>query len=129
MQIITRAKASIYNAKNREYYLDKFNHKCVKCDATEHLQLDHIIAITEGGDNSEENIQVLCKSCNLKKGGKRYSGDEHHTRKNPKKNKLKLYQTRLDDQLLNAIKISAAKNSEGNVNAEIRRLIRKGLTK
>ena len=41
----------------------------------------------------------------------------------------KPYQIRLDDQLLNAIKISAAKNSEGNVNAEIRRLIRKGLSK
>jgi hypothetical protein len=37
------------------------------------------------------------------------------------------YQIRIDNDLLNEVKASAKKNSEGNVNAEIRRLIRKGL--
>ena len=41
--------------------------KCVWCGSTKNLQLDHITAKCNGGSNTVENCQVLCKSCNLKK--------------------------------------------------------------
>lgn len=34
------------------------------------LEVDHIIAINNGGTNGKENLQTLCNSCNCKKGVK-----------------------------------------------------------
>lgn len=39
--------------------------KCAWCGTTEDLQLDHILAKCNGGDNYIENCQVLCRKCNL----------------------------------------------------------------
>jgi hypothetical protein len=40
------------------------------CDATEHLTIDHkIVPWSEGGSSTDlENLQVLCRSCNSRKG-------------------------------------------------------------
>jgi hypothetical protein len=40
---------------------------CNKCGETESLTVDHILALSKGGDNCLENYQLLCKSCNSKK--------------------------------------------------------------
>jgi hypothetical protein len=42
--------------------------RCAACGIVDNLQLDHILPVTLGGDSSPENLQLLCKSCNLKKG-------------------------------------------------------------
>jgi hypothetical protein len=41
---------------------------CVKCGAKGELQFDHIIPLSRGGGDHAENIQLLCRSCNLAKG-------------------------------------------------------------
>lgn len=41
--------------------------KCIRCDATERLELDHIVATSLGGQSTKENSQTLCKRCNNRK--------------------------------------------------------------
>jgi len=44
------------------------NGKCRECEATDYLEYDHIIPWSKGGANTVDNIQILCRRCNLKKG-------------------------------------------------------------
>jgi HNH endonuclease len=41
--------------------------KCTQCGSTIYLEFDHIIPHTKGGANTVANVQLLCRSCNLKK--------------------------------------------------------------
>jgi len=43
---------------------------CVRCGSRQDLHFDHVIPVNKGGGNSEENIQILCQLCNLKKSDK-----------------------------------------------------------
>ncbi|MFQ5663453.1 MAG: HNH endonuclease [Terriglobia bacterium] len=50
-------------------YVSMWGWVCPKCDRRTHdLQVDHIVAIAASGRNSRENLQILCGTCNLKKG-------------------------------------------------------------
>jgi hypothetical protein len=42
--------------------------KCVQCGATDDLHFDHKIPWSRGGTNTVNNIQLLCGSCNRRKG-------------------------------------------------------------
>lgn len=43
-------------------------HMCVICTATDDLTLDHIYPWSLGGPDTVENLRVLCRSCNSRKG-------------------------------------------------------------
>ena len=44
-----------------------FGNVCLACGTTEKLEADHVIPISKGGSNNIENLQPLCKGCNVAK--------------------------------------------------------------
>jgi hypothetical protein len=44
--------------------------KCIWCGRTDNLSIDHIIPVTLGGSNEEDNLQCLCLPCNISKGNR-----------------------------------------------------------
>jgi len=61
-------------ASVRYKILQKNNHKCQSCGAGVEdgakLEIDHIKPVSKGGTNEPENLQVLCKTCNIGKSDK-----------------------------------------------------------
>lgn len=51
----------------REQIFYRDGYMCLNCGSSERLELDHIMPISKGGENSINNLQTLCKSCNCKK--------------------------------------------------------------
>ena len=64
-----RIYACLYNRYVKKYI---FNERsvCAKCNTKEFLTIDHIKPISLGGENTLDNIQILCKTCNFKKGNR-----------------------------------------------------------
>lgn len=58
---------------NRKNLYTRDNHKCQYCGkrfATEELNIDHVIPVCQGGQNTWENLVCCCVSCNTRKGGR-----------------------------------------------------------
>jgi hypothetical protein len=57
------------NAKERKEIAASQENKCVDCknELTEYYEIDHIIGLQYGGDNSRDNLQALCCECHAKK--------------------------------------------------------------
>jgi hypothetical protein len=42
--------------------------RCVDCNTTDQLTIDHIVPYAKGGTNEPSNLRVLCRVCNSRKG-------------------------------------------------------------
>jgi len=54
----------------RELVMERDHRRCVICGDTEDITLDHITPQMFGGQHTEENLRVLCRSCNSSKGAR-----------------------------------------------------------
>lgn len=67
-----KSRKTINNALRYEI-MKRDNFKCCICGKSPAnetgtiLEIDHILAVTKGGDNSVENLQTICKNCNIGK--------------------------------------------------------------
>jgi len=56
-----------YNVRN--YLLEKFDHTCIYCGATDvPLEVEHIIPRSRGGSDRVSNLTIACHDCNQEKG-------------------------------------------------------------
>ena len=55
--------------KVRTEIFNRDGNKCLKCGSFENLSIDHVLSLSEGGNNSTSNLQTLCMRCNSSKGG------------------------------------------------------------
>jgi 5-methylcytosine-specific restriction endonuclease McrA len=51
----------------RQRVWQRYGGQCAECGATDYLEFDHIIPVAKGGSNTDSNVQLLCRRCNLKK--------------------------------------------------------------
>ena len=56
------------NATTKRMVFEKYNYQCNYCGDIDDLHIDHIFPFSKYRDNSFENLQILCRDCNLKKG-------------------------------------------------------------
>jgi 5-methylcytosine-specific restriction endonuclease McrA len=70
---ISENKRRTLPPKLRMEILKRDEYKCLICGSGDFLEIDHIKAIVFGGDNSKENLRVLCHECNM---GKRFLEQE-----------------------------------------------------
>ena len=64
-----RKRAPLSRSKVIQVML-KSDGKCVACGSQTDLQVDHIMPHSRGGSDKVENLQMLCKPCNLDKRDK-----------------------------------------------------------
>ena len=64
-----KARKEIGSGK-RKRILERDAYRCVACDSWVDLHIDHIMPVSRGGKNDDENLQVLCQPCNSSKGTK-----------------------------------------------------------
>jgi hypothetical protein len=64
-----RVKSRIpYRLRMRVFERDGF--KCLHCGAQKNLSADHIVPESKGGPTTFENLQTLCRPCNIRKGAR-----------------------------------------------------------
>jgi hypothetical protein len=51
----------------RQRVWQRYGGQCAECGAVEYLEFDHIVPVAKGGNNSDANVQLLCRKCNQQK--------------------------------------------------------------
>ena len=69
-----KAQRALMTKELKQKIYQRDNYTCQKCGyrdvTTNGLHIDHIIPVSKGGMTVEQNLQVLCRKCNLSKSDK-----------------------------------------------------------
>jgi len=55
------------SADTRLFVWNRDGGRCRNCGSDSNLQFDHIIPQSKGGSGVAENVELLCRDCNLRK--------------------------------------------------------------
>jgi len=91
-------KATGVTRSTKQRILERDNYRCQVCGSTDGLCIDHIVPASRGGDSSDDNLQVLCISCNTKKGNK-LAGEEKGCKKSKHDSDSVLVRSNVDPTL------------------------------
>jgi 5-methylcytosine-specific restriction endonuclease McrA len=62
-----RKRRGTISSSKRERIYKRDGRRCMWCGRKDNLTIDHIVPLSKGGSNDDENLQTLCKSCNQDK--------------------------------------------------------------
>lgn len=68
---ICRVERGKVSNKMRFAIYKRDGYRCCRCGASDrftYLEIDHIIPISKGGKSTYDNLQTLCRKCNIEKG-------------------------------------------------------------
>lgn len=57
-----------YTAEQWQALCAYYGHRCLACGVGSPLSVDHVIPLVRGGANGIDNLQPLCRPCNVRKG-------------------------------------------------------------
>ena len=64
-------RGTLFGYEVKEYLLLKWGHRCCYCDcADKPLEVEHIVARSNGGSDRVSNLCLACEKCNQKKGSR-----------------------------------------------------------
>lgn len=63
------ARITKYELRERAKVLEAYGHRCAACGFGLDLEQDHVHPRNAGGDDSADNLQILCHHCNNRKNG------------------------------------------------------------
>lgn len=50
--------------------IERDGYLCRECGTTENMTIDHVVPVVKGGKNVISNLQLLCRTCNSRKGAR-----------------------------------------------------------
>jgi hypothetical protein len=59
-----------FNVHQSRRIWDRDNWTCVECGTHKDLTVDHIVPVSKGGADEDDNLQTMCKPCNSRKGAR-----------------------------------------------------------
>ena len=68
------ADTDLVSVDTRLFVWHRDSGRCRHCGSREALHFDHVIPRSWGGSSTAENVQVLCRECNLRKGASLLDG-------------------------------------------------------
>ena len=60
-----------FSKEERRALAQSQRYRCMYCGVrltTDNLQIDHMYPVSRGGSNDDDNLQALCRRCNIRKG-------------------------------------------------------------
>lgn len=60
----------------RRIVFARARNQCQNCGSKHALQIDHILPLAKGGTHEPENLQVLCRNCNLQRAVKHFGAEK-----------------------------------------------------
>jgi hypothetical protein len=67
-QLDSKARRELISQDVKVLVWQRDKGRCVECASKLELEFDHIIPLAMGGSNTARNLQLLCASCNRRKG-------------------------------------------------------------